>query len=85
MVYPFPNDKLQTISNSNSLQTTILNFNENGRKILLSNLSFSHSVFERLVLQTCKSQGSFEERLSPLLHEQESLSVTVFAKDLLTN
>ena len=29
----------------------------------MSNFSFSHSVFKRLVLQTSKSQGLFEKRL----------------------
>ena len=55
----------------------IFNFDENGgkffkRKTLLemekllvtSNFSLSHSVFKRLVLQTCKNQGLFGKGLT---------------------
>ena len=34
-----------------------------GRKLVMSNLSFSHSVFKILVLQTCKNQGLLGKRL----------------------
>ena len=61
------------VQTEKSLQKTILNLmimvesSPNGQKTLLeeekllvtSNFSFSHCVFRRLVLQTCKNQGLF--------------------------
>ena len=39
-------------------------FDENGRKVfVMSNFSFSYSVFQRLVLQTRKNQGLFGKGL----------------------
>ena len=69
-VIPFPTEK--------SLQTTILNFMKMteispGRKktlwgnetlLVTSNVSFSHSVFKGLVLQTRKNQGLFGKEIS---------------------
>ena len=36
---------------------------ENEKLLVMSNFSFSHSVFKRLVLQTCKNQGLFGKGL----------------------
>ena len=36
---------------------------EKEKLLVSSNFSFSHSVFKRLVLQTCKSQGLFGKGL----------------------
>ena len=74
---PFPNDKFGTLPNWKSLQTTILNFMkmsesslkwlktlwEKEKLLVTSNFSFSHSVFQRLLLQTRKTQGLFGKRL----------------------
>ena len=73
IVNPFPNDKFYTLPNWKSLQTTISNLmkmaesSPNGSKTLwemekllvMSNFSFSHSVFKSLSLQTRKNQGLF--------------------------
>ena len=70
---PFPNDKFQTLPNQRSLKTTILSLMkiaksypkglkslwENEKLLVLSNFSFSHRVFQRLLLQTRKNQGLF--------------------------
>ena len=70
---PFPNDKFQTLPNWKILQTAISNLmkmaerSPNGWKklwekeklLIMSNFSFSHSVFKWLVLQTHKNQGLF--------------------------
>ena len=68
---PFPNEKFWTLPNQKSLQTTILDLekmvesSQKGYKILVtSNFSFSHSVFNRLLLQTHKNQGLFERGLT---------------------
>ena len=74
LVNPFLNSKFQTLPKRKSSQTTISNlmkmeddnfkFDENGRKFFItSNFSFSHSVFKRPVLQTCKNQGLFGKGL----------------------
>ena len=43
-------------------------FDENGRnlfkRVITSNFSFSHTIFKRLVLQTCKNQGLFGKGLT---------------------
>ena len=37
---------------------------EKEKLLVTSNFSFTHSVFKRLVLQTCKNQGLFEKGLT---------------------
>ena len=37
---------------------------EKEKLLVTSNFSFSHSVFKRLVLQTCKNQGLFGKGLT---------------------
>ena len=37
---------------------------EKEKLLVMSNFSFSHSVFKRLVLQTCKNQGLFGKGLN---------------------
>ena len=37
---------------------------EKEKLLIRSNFSFSHSVSKRLVLQTCKNQGLFEQGLT---------------------
>ena len=45
-----------------------------GELFVMSNFSFSHSVFKRLVLHTCKNQGLFGKGLKHLnKHEINSL------------
>ena len=68
---PFPNDKFYTLPNRKSLQTTISNLTkmekkvlQTGTKLVMSNFSFSKSVFKILVLQTRKNQGLFGKRVS---------------------
>ena len=67
---PFPNDKFWTLPNWKSLQTTIQNLTkiaecspkqkktlwQKEKLLVMSNFSFSHSVFKRLRLQTRKNQ-----------------------------
>ena len=38
---------------------------EKGKLLVMSNFSFSHSVFERLALQTHNNQGPFGKGLTP--------------------
>ena len=45
---------------------------EKEKLLVMSNFSFSHSVFKRLVLQTRKNQGLFGKGLN-YIHENESL------------
>ena len=76
-VNPFQNDTFWTLPDRKSLQTTIFNWMktveispegwkslwEKEKLLVTSNFSFSHGVFKRLVLQTCKNQGLFGKRL----------------------
>ena len=39
------------------------NFDENGRKFIMSDFSFSYSVFKKFVLQKHKNQGLFRKGL----------------------
>ena len=78
---PFPNDKSLDSSKLKEFADNNFKFDENGRmfskqvetlwekeKLLVtSNFSFSHGVFKRLVLQTCKNQGLFGKGLKPCL------------------
>ena len=70
LVNPFPNNNFYTLPNRNSLQATIISLMkmaetspsgyktlwEKEKLLIMSNFSFSHSVFKRHVLQTCKNQ-----------------------------
>ena len=77
-INPFQNDKFFTFPKTRSLPMTISNLtkrtessqnelktlSEKEKLLILSNFSFSLSVFKRLVLQTCKNQGLFEKWLT---------------------
>ena len=77
-IYPFLNDKYWTLPNSKSLHTAILNLmktaesSPTGQKTLwkkekllvMSNFSFSLSVFKRLLLQLSENQGLLGKGLS---------------------
>ena len=76
MLNTFPNDKFFNLPNWKFADDNS-NFDENDRKFLkcvenidmekllvTSNFSFSHSVFKRYVLQTCKNQGLFGKGLT---------------------
>ena len=77
---PFPNIKFYTFPNWRSLQMTISNLMKmaesswNGQKtrwekkklLVMSNFSFSHSVFQILVQQTHKNQGLFGKGLNTI-------------------
>ena len=87
----FPNDKFQTFQTQRLCRRQLWiwwkwqNVLQKGRKqcgkkeklVYTSNFSFSHNVFKRLVLQTCKNKGLFGEGLTiyqaaifnPLLHK----------------
>ena len=91
LLYPFPNGKILNSSKLKEFGDDNFKFVENDRKLfkqvekhsgkkrkcsLRAFLSFSHSVFKRLVLQTCKNQGLFGKGLtkrsnSGLIHIQE--------------
>ena len=68
----FPNVKFQTLPNWKSLQTTVLDCNENGRELSSQientvgkgEIAPFPSVFRRLVLQTCNNQGLFGKGLT---------------------
>ena len=74
---PFPNNTFWTPANWESLQTTISNLmkmaesflkgwktlQEKEKLLIMSNFSFSCSVFKRLVLQTRNNQGLFGKGL----------------------
>ena len=74
MTNPFPNDEFQTSPNWKSVQTTIFEFNKNGRKfskrventVEKGEIAIFHSVFKRLVLKTRKIQGFFGKGLSQI-------------------
>ena len=53
---------------------------ENEKLLIMSNFSFSYSVFKRRVLQTRKNQGLFGKGLKPLL-----LSHTFIVKTMVSN
>ena len=75
MIYiqPFPKRQILDSSKLKEFAENNFKFEEHGRnfsrrlekeKLLVSSIfSFSHSVFERLVLQTCKNQGLFGKGL----------------------
>ena len=53
---------------------------EKEKLLVTSNLSFSHSVFRRLVLQTRKNQGLFGKGLNTFLKKQSSAFATLRKK-----
>ena len=69
-INPFPNYKILGSSKLKAFVDNNFELDENGRKfsngvkIVISNFSFSPSVFKRLVLQTLKNQGLFGKGLS---------------------
>ena len=76
---PFPNNKFQTLSNSGSLQTTVISLmkmtkfsnmveNNVGKEEMLvtSNFSLSSSVFKRIIKQIRKNKGLFGKGLKAL-------------------
>ena len=77
MVNPFPKEKNLDSSKLKGFGDNNFKFDENGQKkfkwvetllekeklLVLSNFSFSHSVFKRLVLQTLENQGLFGKGL----------------------
>ena len=89
----FPNAKLKTLPNSKSLQTTISNLmkivescpnrKQQEKEILLvtSDFSFSHIVFKRLVMQTCKNQGLLGKGLMSTLTFSQMKHFRVFQPD----
>ena len=75
----FQTERLQkTISNlmkkAESCPKGLKTLWEKENLLVMSNFSFSHSVFKRLVLQTCKNQGLFGKGLtsttSALVHQE---------------
>ena len=71
-------DKKNSLPNLKKLQTTISELTqlvgsplkglkkklwERDKLLVTSNLSFSHSIFKRLVLQSCKNKGLFGKAL----------------------
>ena len=90
-----PNDKILDSSKMKHFADNF-RFDENGGKIskrventvgiekllVLSNFSFSHGVFERLVLQTCKNQGLFGKGLT--LYQTTNFCVRPHSKYLQT-
>ena len=51
---------------------------EKEKLLVTSSLSFSHSVFKRLVLQTCKNQGLFGKGLKEQI-EIQVLATVIYA------
>ena len=65
---------------------------EKEKLLVTCNFSFSHSVFKRLVLQTCKNKGLFGKPLKPLpanvdfeVPEEEAFLDIVGKKDIKVN
>ena len=85
--YSFPKQQILDPSKLKEFVADHFKFDENGRKfskqventvgekeklLIMSNFSFSHSVFKRLILQTCKNQGLFGKGLHKKLSADES-------------
>ena len=56
---------------------------EKEKLLVMSNFSFSHSVFKRLVLQSCKNQGLFEKGIKLLSINCHDIGAEVLLKQCL--
>ena len=74
----FEDDNFKFDKNGKKFSKTVRKHCGKKEKLLImSNFSFSHSVFKRLVMQTHKNQGLFGKGLSAIAHSSTNKQLMI--------
>ena len=78
MMQEFADGNFQFDENGTKLSKRVKTLREKEKLLITSNFSFSHSVFQKLVLQTSQNQGLFGKGLTLIFKYYKHVSLYVF-------